>query len=505
MKKAPSYKAIAFLISLFVFSGCHKDNLTKSITVKSTTKDVPNYYFNWETASNMPVAGSSPVVSLPWQSQSGNYIDPSLVSDYKSNDGWELVYNTFNPNVIATAANQPAGGLYFALYNRYRGIIRYYLYIPTGLFGNSSSIEHGLSTYSDNSTSSKMLNFDGVDIVDPSISTPSFVKTNNQGVAVGGGWYSMQYEIGYDPAFADTTYPHLGFTWNSKTVNISQIALNGTNVGTLNGNITQPSSGFDLAGTLINGIVGAAEIYGTVATAGAASGTFLSGLGGAAAGGLAGNVTGFLSGIFGGNSNNSQEVDLKMNSTISLNGTLSGSQPLVPNSLVFPGQSVANTIGAPVPLIGHALGVFNLSARPTVNVHTTRQSVLVNEGGQNVPYNQYSIQYTVNSSIFNSLVQQNTSVINSSATGASIQNLTYQVVMINPNTGYNFNANATHENIGSLSVYTGSSVTLQYLAEHSLPVNNTQVAVRVSFNVVPNNGAPSSLIVKSFVANLVNN
>ncbi len=504
MKNLTPSKAIALLIFLITFSGCHKDNLPKNIAVKATTSDAANYNFNWETATSMPVSPSSPVQpSLPWQSQSGSFIDASILSDYKKNDGWELVYNTFNPTVIPTATSQPAGGLYFALYNRYRGIIRYYLYIPSGLFGNSTNIEHGLSIYSDNNTKSKMLNFDGVDIVDASVNTPAFTKTNNTGVAVGGGWYAMQYQIAYDPAFSSTSYPHLGFTWNSRTVNISQILLAGTQQGSISGNITQQSSGFGWAGALINGILGAAEIYGT---AGAGfSGTMGSNLTSAATGGLAGNVTGFFSGIFGGNSNNTQEVDLTMNTTISLNGTLTSSQPLVPNSLVFPGQTVANTIGAPTPLYPNPLGVFNLTGKPTVNLHTTRTVVNVNDGGTIVPYNQYANQYTVDATTFNNLFVKNATVINSDPTkGATIQNLTTQVVVFNPNTGYNFTAYGNHETFGNYNVYTGSSVTLGYTVEHSQPTNN-QVAVRVSFNVVPNNGAPSSLIVKTFTANLVNN
>ncbi len=441
---------------------------------------------------------------MPWQSQSGSYIDAALISDFKSHDGWDLVYDTFNPNVIPTAQSQPAGGLYFALYNRYRGLIRYYLYIPPGLFGNSSNIEHGLQLYSDNATNSNMLNFDGVDIVDAANNTNAFTKTNNTGVAVGGGWYAMQYQLAYDPNFPNTSYPHLGFTWNSRTVNISQINLAGTQQGTIGGNITQPSSGFNWAGTLINGILGAAEVYGTAGLG--FLGTMGTDLKSAATGGAAGNITGFFSGIFGGSSGNNQEVDLTMNTTISLNGTLTSSQPLVPNSLVFPGQNIANTVGAPTPLISYPLGLFNLTGRPTVNLHTTISTVYVDQGGgQSIPYNQFANLYTVNSATFNNLFIKNLSVFNSDPNlGATIQNLTTQVVVLNPDTGYQYQAYGRQENFGNYSAVTGSSVTLQYTNEHGQPINDN-VAVRVSFNVVPNNGAPSSLIVKTFLANLVNN
>ncbi len=497
----PLGKMVLFILPvIFLVTSCTKEINQESISVKGTKSKDDNYYFNWETATHMPVSPSSSVQPpMPWQSQSGSYIDANLVSDYKISDGWDLVYNTFNPNVMPFANTQPAGGLYFALYNRFRGLLRFYLYIPSGLFGSSSNIEHGLSVYSDNSTTSKMLNFDGADIVDANINTTSFTKTNNTGVAVGGGWYAMQYKIAYDPGFSSTTYPHLGFTWNSRTVSISQIQLEGTQQGTINGNISQPSGGFNWTSALVNGILGAAEIYGT------AGGSFLGTMGtnmtSAATGGLAGNVTGFFSGIFGGNSNNNQEVDLTMNTTLALSGSLTSSQPLVPNSLVFPGQTIANTVGAPNPLTAYPLGLFNLSGRPTVN-ETTTSSIVYPPSDPTVPYNQFVNNYTVDAAIFNSLFITNNNVINSSSTGATIQSLATQVELLNPNQGYNFQTNGTLQNIGDYIAYESPNLTTQYTIEHQQPSNNL-VAVKVSFYVVPNNGAPRSLIVKTFLANLV--
>lgn len=59
------------------------------------------------------------------------------------------------------------------------------------------------------------------------------------------------------------------------------------------------------------------------------------------------------------------------------------------------------------------------------------------KNGQNVQYNQYSIQYTVSTQdIYNNLFKTNPSVINSNANGATIpfSSFSAQVVMINPNT-----------------------------------------------------------------------
>lgn len=504
MKKLTFFQLVLILSSLLLFNNSCKKIPISSITLKNAKSvDALNYPFNWMTATEMPVSPSSPNdPSMPWQSQSGSYIDAYLVNDYNYNDGWRLVYNTFNPTVIATATGEPAGGLYFAIYNRFRGLLRFYLYIPPGLFGNSSDIEHGLSVYSDNGSTTSMLNFEGSDLIDPSINIDSITKTNNNGVAVGGGWYAMQYEIAYDPNFASTVYPDLGFAWNSRTVNITQIQVDGSQTGTISGNITKQSGGFNWPGTLFNIGLGAAEIYGT---AGAnAFGGLAQKLIKGTNGGFSGTLSGLFSGIFGGNGADTEEVDLKMNTDISLNGTLTGSQPLVPNTLVVPGQTQGNTVGAPPPLISQPLGVFNLTGRPIIN-ETTTESQVTNPPGMSGIYNQYVNSYSVDGNIFNQLFVTNPEIINSADSGAQIENLETEAVILNPvipSNPYALQIGGTLDTIGNYIAITGTSVGTTYTVVRNQPPNDS-VAVRVSFNVVPNNGARSSLIVKTFIANLL--
>jgi hypothetical protein len=247
-----------------------------------------------------------------------------------------------------------------------------------------------------------MLNFEGSDLVNASTNISAFTKTNNTGVAVGGGWYVMQYEIAYDQNFSTTTYPNLGFSWNSRTINISLINLDGTQTGTLSGNITQPASGFNWTGALFNAGLAAIEVYGMTGVSAVPS-TLGDKLAHGISGGLVGNITGLFNGIFGGNSSNSQEVDLKMNTNLSLDGSLTSSQPLVPNTLVVPGQTIANTVGAPVPLYTSPLGVFNLSGSPTIYETTTKSQI----SNQNGVYYQYVNLYTIDDVIFNKLFKLN--------------------------------------------------------------------------------------------------
>ncbi len=485
---------LACVLTTFLFS-CHKPSLHETISAKGPVKDQPNYAFDWESAASMPVSPDSPVqVYMPWSGQSGSYIDPGLMQDYHQVDGWNLVYDTFGPTVIPTIQNQPAGGLYFALYNRFKGLLRFYLYIPSGYFGSSTDIIHSLSVISKNNTGSKMLNFEGTDLTTATQNNPVVSKTNNNGVNASGGWYAMQYELAYDPTFASSQYSNLSFGWNLSTNSISNISLSGTQQGTITGDITTPASGFNWQGALSNLIPIAAEVVSIGASG--FSNTQPAPLGSAAAGGLAGNITGFLSAVFG-TSASSQTVDLKMNTTITLVGTQQTAQPLLSDELFFPGQAA---VGDPAPLTTAPFGVFNLSSTPVVHINTTRELVTSDDG----VYYQYVNLYTIDPG-FSSLIQTNPAVFGP-ADGADFANLQTNVVLFNPSTNLGFQYyGGQAENFGNYNLLTGASgLTTQYLAAHSQP-NPPAVGIRMSFDVVPLQGGNKVTIVKTFMANLVVN
>lgn len=479
------------------------------------TQDIQANYpgFDWDNpaTTTMPASASSPTVYVPWRSNGGTPLDAGIVDDYHKSDGWELVYNSFAPDnfpnsgntgAVATSGGQPAGGLYFALYNRYRGILRYYLYIPPGLFSSSTQIAHGLQIYTSGNTS-KMLNFEGVDIVDPSLNTRGFTKTNKDGVSTTGGWYAMQYQIAYDPTFASTVFPNPGFRWDSYSTSVTQINLNGVEEGTIKGTITTPTPDFNwsdlVSGTnIVNAALTAVEVYGTFGLA-SAEGKYGKAFSSAASGGLAGNTTGLLSGIFGGNSANSQTVDLTLNSTITTTGTATTNQPYELNAMPFPGQQVSNTNAVP-PLITHAIGLFNLSARPTVTLQVTRATSY--DGNVTPGYADYQVDARL---IEKSLLQLNPSVFNSNADGATYRNFKAEIVAFEPGNWVSPNGVAP-EIIGNHTAYTApNGLQLQNNAFRTPPTVASNVGIRISFTVVPNNSnTPTSFIVKTFQASVVN-
>lgn len=475
---------------------------------KSKGQDIAaNYSFDWENATTMPVSASSPVVYVPWQSQGGTPLDPGIVNDYHKSDGWDLIFDSFAPDnfpnsgdrgAVATSNAQPSGGLYFALYNRFRGIIRYYMYVPPGLFGSSTQLEHGLQIYSANGSTSKMLNFESGEIVNADNNTSGFTKANKDGIPTTGGWYAMQYQIAFDPNFAGTSFPNLGFKWDTYSVSVNQINLNGTEVGSTKGTITTPQPDFNWANATVNLGLGIAEVFLGGIPAGAAGNNGFTALQQAAQGGLSGSVSGLLNGIFGGNSANTQTVDLTMNSTITTTGTGTTSQIYESNSLRFPGQTNSGMNGV-APLVSYPLGLFNLPARPVVRADYS---------GDGVPHsnqlNDFYYTYQVDANAIKNSLQQNLSVINTTSTGAQIANFNAEVLVLDLPS--NWDATGRREVIGNHVGYAGSSVSTHYSSYAYKGVRSGQVTVRVSFNVVPNtpvSGRAPIFIVKTFTANVV--
>ena len=112
---------LVIVLLLFFTLGCHEEITEIEVATNEIIAPEPPYPFEWETAEFMPTP-SNIVVRVPWSNSVNILYDPIIRYDFKSIDGWKLLYNTFNPNYFAS-------GHFFALYNKYRGILRYYIYL----------------------------------------------------------------------------------------------------------------------------------------------------------------------------------------------------------------------------------------------------------------------------------------------------------------------------------------------------------------------------------------
>ncbi|AYL99629.1 hypothetical protein [Mucilaginibacter celer] len=525
---------LAAVLSIALTSGCKKDvelqNAGTPVKTGQTKDGITPYSFNWETVDFMPTPAGQSQIPPPWigQGSIASIYDTDVLNDHRAADGWQLVYNTFTPN-----ASGPLTNPYFMLYNKYRGLLRIYMYITTNFATTSDYLTDGINVVSN--VNSSMLNFNGADIVDVSTNKKSYIQvepapSDGSKPLASNKWYMMQYEFAYDPQIAGLNYNDMRLSWFTNYNSITNISLGGTQTGTLNGTIgSDGSSSSGISSALVNG----GKVLGTAALSaigsnflekqskpdttdnnklGLPSKVFTSIKKGvtaglqAASGNIPGAVVGILSGLFGGSGGSTQQtVSLNLNSTITLGGpaTSSGSFPSSPTAVWLPGTQITSAAQNYLPLYNNTLGVFNLKGVPTIKCNTTnfQSSVVVN----GITYNRYSNEYTVDNTVFNNLFITNPAIINNNSDGATIKNLRTEVVLLNPQTGdpnlYGFYG--TSETIGNYTALTGQVATTQYTVEHGQPFNNL-AAVRVIFDVVPNNGTtPQTLVVKSFFANIV--
>lgn len=153
-----------------------------------------------------------------------------------------MLYSTFTDK-----GTSPLQNPYFILYNKYRGLMRVYLYITTQFVTTSSYLQDGLSV---NTTRGdiKLLNFLGREAVDGTSSRTSYQQI--QPAPMDGSrplatnkWYMMQYELAYDPNISSIPYNDIRLVWNANYMNVSSISLGGDIQGTIKGVIGEQSDG----------------------------------------------------------------------------------------------------------------------------------------------------------------------------------------------------------------------------------------------------------------------
>jgi len=501
MKTLKSVWVAAVLLLLF---SCKQEIIIKEVVqpISKSSQVINTYVIDWESSGDYLPTNPPNIVPFPWKGQAGTS-NSNLLYDYKKSDGWVLVYNTFNPTASPYFATMPPGGLYFALYNRFRGLLRFYLYIPPGWTYPSSYIQHGLKLSTNVSATTSMLNFESGEVVDVSVNQPSITQTNNQQLQAFGGWSIMQYEIAYDPNIGASanSYPGLGLNWWAKTFTITEVQLSGTLAGSITGTITQPATSWDINSTIatfpkaIYSVFGASDLGGFLVNAAGDSpgkkykdnvSTALQNL-------ISGNINGFFSGLLGGNSGSSQTVDLQINCDLKMSGTLTNSAGITNPILTFPGQVNAQTNPDQWIPFNEPMGVFNLTAKPKITYNLLgimNSSCNACTPPKEIITEKYTLVPSSYQIVYNPKVLQS----------ATISNVRTQIVAIKNGNG----SFGTLENIGTKTVYSGvSPVTTPW---YTRGFNNNvrggwaTWGVRIAMDVTPNNGAPKVTIVKTFAA-----
>jgi len=499
-----SWRSLSWAIVLLLFfSSCKKDihSIPSGVLVdnKANKASILPFPLDWEGANNQYMPSPTTLLA-PWAFGSNQEFISDIAFDYKVADGWELVFNTFS----TTGTTSPA---FFALYNKWRGLLRLYLYLPPSTPTSSTYLNDGLSL--SGVGVSPMLNYIGAaQAIDYNNNVRNTSQVEPFKIQASGGWQVGQYEIAFDPNIQTVGYDQLKMIWTMQAVNVDSFNVSGAINGTIAGTISQQAAAPDLSGTVTSAInaaytgMGQSLVNLTPAAAGLSTAMFNAGQS-AIQSGLNGIVKNIFSGIFGGSSSPTvQQVQLALSASITLKGTLTSTSGLGNPSLVIPGCLNSQTAPGYVPGYLGRMGVFYLSAKPKVNITEVIGGVINSYQGyhQNVVTHNYALD---NNSF---AVVYNPDVINGSPTGAHIENFKKELIYFGPTSGPIgtwISADGTQETVGAVSIQSNCTYSNndQWFGP-GIPLHQSHgaTAVRISFNVVPNTNPTniSPLIVKTF-------
>lgn len=305
----------------------------------------------------------------------------TLQKDMYPQDGWTLVYRDFGtPNA---APDVPS----FALYNKYRGILRVMFFNTRELSYTQFLLE---LSFKDTTATGALLTY--------SDSTRAFLndydtgRTENYAVVANSinGWIYGDFMLtGYDPNLSAATQLRLhirGMNLSQVTLESTQFTLNEvlteanpTHKSTLNGLVDAINAGSKSYGS-INSVAKSMRetaeknssswwktaVTGLLGTSSAPK--LLSGLGP-----VVGGLMGFVSSFFGGAETPAPREPLNFNGSLKLSGSITTSVPLYSIDLALKAPA---TGGNPPdyyrPVQDLPWGVFNLTAKPQVKVVRTQ-------------------------------------------------------------------------------------------------------------------------------------
>ena len=494
------------LLSLLV--GCKKEIRENSVKTSQLGKNtLTPYGFDWEVGDFMPTPSGTSILK-PWASGANRSFPRIFGTDIKKSDGWELVYNTFSPQQFI----QPA---YFVLYNRYRGLLRAYFYLTPSTPIPSSNVSHTL--IQDAGSGAPTLTYSGLSAADLSTTTNNAELIQQYKTTATGTWYAEEFDMAYDPAVGTKDATTNLMVWQLNSINVSNLAINGTSQGGINGTIAQPNPpGPSLFGSVINGALSFAgyEALGGFILKAATRDIekkAIESLRDAAKAGFTGQAKNVANGIFGGASSGGDSSKMYVHLTTNTNYKLTGSSTdiysLAYNSMVIPGSRGQESVTGYAPVYRNPLGIMTLSHAPTS--HLTYYNIPSGIAAQmQLNNNSYSILW-------------NPSIINSNnPNGATIQNLKQEFISYEWYYGEStyYWSGASNQEYDGLRPYLKNDLAADnyirfeqrstcYGCDNSdvVPVDDFEVGqklpnhvLRISFDVVPNNGAPRIKIAKSF-------
>ncbi len=478
LKNTLKILTLPLIFSVLTFMGCDKNGVTPAkpnVIIDNSTSGSPviinnideklftpdfaqgQEYFDWQNLTNLPLPPTSKSIPMPWNSKAKTAFSDDIRNDYKKTDGWELYISTFSPKLTTDVKS-------FILYNKWRGTLRYYYFLimpPADVitYKDYSILSQNVLVDGQHASQSPLLNFSHQSVVDVTKNSTRATTLEPQSIA-DSVWFAWEYELAFDKNTydqnANTFLLSLGYSMLKKEL----LFINDQQQSTLQAKIRLTDSQYSF-GQFYSG--DAAFIFYGINDLNKASGLISSSsfnilkqlyftL----------NFNQLLNGVVGGNSIGqvvwNGKVDILTQS----------------NALGLPGSSFSTVISGAdnssmqglAPFYNRALGVFYLNTNPKVNLTKSADNKYIYV--LDVP----SVQY-----LFNPAVTES----------ASIANL-IQEILGSQDAG----TSLSDEN---KDIFIGQKFT------SDVPLNI--LGVRVSFDVVPTNGAKPIHLVKLFKAEVV--
>ncbi len=492
MKKRFSVRVLSLVVLFFALSNCHQDDLPLRSSVNIGKSDltgaIPCVTWNWEGTSDYMQTLTPNTLLKPWASGSSILYDQTIRYDYKSADGWSLLYNNFDPTIALPG--QP----FFALYNKYRGMLRFYFWIPSNSYTTSNYLEEYIRT-SGSSSSTTIFNAASQEITDPSVSRNFSESIKPYAIPSSGGWYVSQFQVAYDKDLSSKHYYDIGLLMDLKFWQITDEKLESTSVGSATGEIRSESS------TLGNIVIsGAKAAFAIIDPADLPSGLSYLGdiLSDVASDGASGLIEGIGNLISSGTHSDGQKVDLAITLNTQTTGSSTASGAILTNyGITMPGTVDATSASGYVPADNRKMGVFNLPVRPVVKVHSTNTSGHICSDVVANHYFTYTAQLDAATLAY--LNKTNSNSFNQELFGGSTPAATTGTIH------YDILGPGTYEGAcgGDYEEIAGVYLTNWNNGEKGISTFNTSWAmyVRVYFDVIPTDGSPKTTFVRTFRAN----
>ena len=493
-----------------VFNKMVRNNSSTQKISPNIDLDAPNLLLQYKN-----MAGVIQQVIPPWGSAVATSAPDNIRFDHFTADGWVVVYNMFD---IEQTNSRPV----LVLYNKYRGILRWWWFNDLQPAFASQFLTYALAI---DGANTGMLNFRGefakdYTVLDPH---PYVLKTNtaafNQGLA-NQTWYYFDTEFAYDPNVKNKPQSTYSFALNGWATSTSKVSLQGDINGTVNGTITGSGSGISIFNNLVGSITASSykNVVQNVDNGAKAESSFKDKINASINSGLADALKSSLnklatqglqilssplsnvfSSILSSQVSAQQKVQLALNAKVTVSGDITTELPAVLFKGAVPGTARGDLSGY-VPYYNEPLGVFNLSTPPIVR---WKRVTIPTYPPQ--PTGTVQVQYLVDNTasiILNPAIASEVTIGPPSIslvymkTYAGTEPMTYGSLTSN-----NFNGWAIVNNMGGNVWYAFSA---PYVINYNyFTAPEKALAVRVSFTITPNNGSAPVEVSKMFFPKFV--